>query len=59
MIIKQSKMQWLQDPNLSNVDDINNVRHEARRHFKHKTKEYLKAKFDELGTNRSKISRHV
>jgi len=24
---KQVKMQWLQDPNQSNVDNINNVRH--------------------------------
>jgi hypothetical protein len=30
---KQAKMQWLQDPNQSNVDNLNNVRHEASRHF--------------------------
>ena len=33
---KQAKMQWLQDPNQSNVDNLNNVRHEASRHFKTK-----------------------
>jgi hypothetical protein len=38
-------MQWLQVTNQSNV---NNVRHEAVGHFMHKTKEYLKDKFDEL-----------
>jgi len=26
---KQAKMQWLQDPSQSNVDNLNNVRHEA------------------------------
>jgi hypothetical protein len=51
---KQAKMQWLQDPNRSNVDDRNNVRREASSHFKNKKNEYLKAKIDELETN-SKI----
>jgi len=27
-------MQWLQDPNQSNVDNLNYVRREARRHFR-------------------------
>jgi len=27
-------MQWLQDPNQSNADNLNNVRHEASRHFR-------------------------
>ena len=31
---KQAKMQWLQDTNQSNVDNLNNVRHEASRQFK-------------------------
>jgi hypothetical protein len=30
----------------SNVDNLNNVRHEANRHFRNKRKEYLKAKID-------------
>ena len=29
-------MQWLQDPNESNVDQLNNVRREASRHFRKK-----------------------
>jgi hypothetical protein len=33
---KQAKMQWLQDSNQINVDNINNVRHEASRHFRNK-----------------------
>jgi hypothetical protein len=43
---KQAKMQWLQDPRQSNVDNLNNVRREASRHFRNK-KEYLKAKIDD------------
>ena len=41
-------MQWLQDPNQSSVDNPNNVRHEASRHFTNKKKAYLKAKIYEL-----------
>jgi len=48
-------MQWLQDQNQSYVDNINNVRHEASRHFRNKYKEYLKALTDELETS-SKIN---
>jgi len=47
-------VQWLQDPSHSNVDDLNNVRYEASRHFRNKNKEYLKAKINKLETN-SKI----
>ena len=47
-------MQWAQDPNKSKVDNLNNVRCEASRHFRNKKKEYLKAKIDELESN-SKI----
>ena len=47
-------MRWSQDPSQSNVDNINNIRHEASRHFRNKMKEYLKAKIDEFETN-SKI----
>jgi len=43
-------MQWLQDPNQSNVDILNKVRCEASRHFRNKKKEYLKTKIDELET---------
>jgi len=31
---KQTKMQWLQDPKQSNLDNLNYVRREARRHFR-------------------------
>ena len=31
---KQAKMQWIQDPSLSNVDNLNNVRREVSRHFR-------------------------
>ena len=49
-------MQWLQDPGQSNVDNLNNVRHEASRHFKNEKNKHMKAKTDELETVRSKIS---
>ena len=49
-------MRWLQDPNKSNVDNLKNVRREGSIHFRNKKKEYLKAKIDELESNRSKIS---
>jgi hypothetical protein len=48
---KQDKVQWLQDPNQNSVDNLNNVRREASRHFWNKKKEYLKAKIDKLETN--------
>jgi len=47
-------MQWIQDPSQSSVDKLNNVRHDASRHFRNKTKAYLKAKIEDLETN-SKI----
>jgi hypothetical protein len=36
--MKHAKMQWLQDPNQSNVDNVNNIRCAASRHFRNKTK---------------------
>ena len=47
-------MQWKHNPSESNVDNLNNVRCDASRHFRKKKKAYLKAKFEELETN-SKI----
>jgi hypothetical protein len=47
-------MQWLQNPNRSNADKLNNVRHKANRHFRNQKKEYLRSKIDKLETN-SKI----
>jgi Uri superfamily endonuclease len=49
-------MQWLKDPNQSNVDNPYNLRLEASRHFRTKNKEYWKAKIDYLETN-SKIKK--
>ena len=47
-------MQWVQNTSQSNVDNLNNVRRDASRHFRKKKKAYLKAKIEELETN-SKI----
>jgi hypothetical protein len=46
------KMQWAQDPNLSNVGNLNNIRREASSNFRKKKKEYLTNKFKELETKR-------
>jgi len=53
-------MQWLQDQNQSNVDNLNNVRCEASRHFRGKIYIYiyLNAKINELLTS-SKIKKKV
>ena len=48
---KQAKLQWVQDPSQSNVDNLNNVRREASRHFRNKKKAYLKAKIEDLEIN--------
>jgi hypothetical protein len=48
---KQDKMQWLQDPNQSNLHNLNNTRCAARRHFRNKRMEYLKAKISVLERN--------
>ena len=36
-------MKWLQDPSQSNVDNLNNVRRDASRHFRHKKEEISKS----------------
>ena len=33
---KQAKVQWIQDPSQSNVDNLNNVRRDGSRHFRNK-----------------------
>jgi len=38
---KRAKMQWIQDPNQSNVDNLYNVICEVSRHFRNKKKAYL------------------
>jgi hypothetical protein len=50
---KQAQVQWLQDPNQSNLDHLNNVRCEASRHFRNKNKEYRKTKIDEFESNKN------
>ena len=53
---KQAKMQWIQDPSRSNVDNLNNIRRDASRYFRNKKKAYLEVKIEELETN-SKINK--
>ena len=53
--MKQAKIQWIQHPSRSNVDNLNNVRRDASRYFRNKKKSYLKAKIEELESN-SKIN---
>jgi hypothetical protein len=38
---EQAKMQWVQDRNKNNVNNLNNVRPEAYRQFRNKKKEYV------------------
>ena len=48
-------MKWVQDTSQSNAHNLNNVRCEARVHFRNKKKVYLKAIIEELETIRPKI----
>jgi len=41
---KQAKMQWTQDPSRSNVNNLNNVRRDASRHFRNKVRHIGKLK---------------
>jgi len=47
-------MQCIYHTSHRNLDNLNNVRRDASRHFRNKKKTYLKAKIEELETN-SKI----
>ena len=47
-------MQWVQDPKQRDIANLNNVRHEASRHFRKKKNEYIKPVIGEVETN-SKI----
>jgi len=51
---KRAKMQWVQDPRQSNLDNLSQVRRDISRHFRNKKNAYLRAKIEELETN-SKI----
>jgi hypothetical protein len=48
-------MQWLHDPNQSNVDNLSNVRSEAIRRLRNENVEHLQAKIDELEINKKNI----
>jgi len=45
-------MHGLQDPDQSNVGNLNNVTRKPSGHFKNNKKEYLQAEIQELETNR-------
>jgi hypothetical protein len=49
-------MQWIHDPSPSSLDNLNNVRRDASRHFRNKKKVGQKAKIEEIETN-SKIKK--
>jgi len=49
-------MKWIQDQSRSSVDNLNNIRRDASRHFRNKKKAYLKVKIEEVETN-SKIKK--
>jgi len=52
-----AEMQWVQDPNQNNVDNLQNVRREVSRHFRNKQKYIRRLKLINLKpTVRSKIS---
>jgi hypothetical protein len=48
---KQAKLQWLQNPNQINSDNLQNLRRETSRISRNKKREYLKGKINELETN--------
>jgi len=48
---KRAKMQRIQDPSQSNVDNLNKVRREVSRHFRNKMKAYMRATIEEHETN--------
>jgi hypothetical protein len=48
---KQAKLQWLQEPNQTNADNLNKVRHETGRFSRNTMREHLKVVINELRTN--------
>jgi hypothetical protein len=44
---KQTKLQWLQDQNEIDWDNLNSMRHEASRRFRNKKRKYQKDKINE------------
>jgi hypothetical protein len=45
---KQAKMQWIQDPSQSNVDNLNNERRDASSHFRKNIRHIWKIKLRNL-----------
>jgi hypothetical protein len=45
---KEDKLQWLQNPNVVNEDNLSNVRWEVSSHSRNKKREYLREKINEL-----------
>jgi hypothetical protein len=56
---KQAKFQRLQIPSKINGENLNNVRHEASRHFRTKMWEYLKDKINGLAINSKNKNRKL
>ena len=48
---KRAKIQWIQDPSQSNIDNLNKVKREVSRHFRSKNKAHLRSKIEEIETN--------
>jgi hypothetical protein len=48
---KQTKLQWLQDQNEINRNELNKVICEASRHYRNNKKEYMKGKINDLATH--------
>jgi hypothetical protein len=48
---KQAKLQWLQNPDQMNGENLKNLRSETSRTFRNKKREYLKDRINELETN--------
>jgi hypothetical protein len=49
--MKQTILQWLQDPNKISKYNLNNIRHDASRYFRNEKRECLKDKINEFLMN--------
>ena len=54
---RSKEVKLVQDPSQSIVDNLNNVRRDASRHFRNKKKGYLKTKIEE-NENNNKIQKY-
>jgi tRNA A37 threonylcarbamoyladenosine dehydratase len=52
-------LQWLQDPDEINGDNMNNMKCEASRNIGNQKREYLRDKINELATNSNKYIRDL